>query len=315
MLDHWRSSGTSDLIPNVTYRGWMFLTALVVGLSMVFVGVAAAPASPPAAPVNDNYLSSLELNGPGTALNRTDTLKDVRDTTNATVQTNILDPCGRASCPAGPSEVTVCRGVNFQKTVWYDFYPNADGTARIRTAGFDNVIAVYPFSLQTAVPDASKQTCAHQSSFPSEELLMPVKKGRAYTIQIGGVNGVGGPLEFLFDFYPTPPHRLSAQSTLKAKALSSGIQLLGLSVTTARAAHVQVSCGRFCRSQAKTGQAVERFSGLNGVQMPAGSKLQIRVTAPHSIGVYIEYDIQRGNFTKHTGCMEPGSRKPQRSCH
>lgn len=298
----------------MTFRGWRFLTALVA-LALALAGVASAPASTAPAPVNDNYLGSLELNGPGTPLNRTDTLKDVRDTASATVQTNIFDPCGRASCPSGPSEVTSCRGISYGKTVWYDFYPSADGTARLRSAGFDNVIAVYPFSLRTFVPDASRHTCVHQNSFPSEELLIPVKKGRAYTVQIGGVNGVGGPLEFLFDFFPTPPHRLIAQSTLKAKALAGGIRLLGLTVSTARAAQVQVSCGRYCRSESKTRQAVESFPDLNGVRMPAGSKLQIRVTAPHSIGVDIEYDVLPGNFTKLTRCMEPGSHKTRRSCH
>ena len=87
------------------------------------------------APVNDNYLSSLELNGPHTALNDSQTLKDVRSTVGATVQTNILSPCGLARCPNGPAEVTSCQGINYGATICYDFYPQADGDVSIRTSG------------------------------------------------------------------------------------------------------------------------------------------------------------------------------------
>lgn len=286
----------------------------VVGFTLAARVVAVAASTPPA-PINDNYLASLELNGPGTKLNDTDTLEDVRNTTSATVQTNIFTPCGQASCPTGPPEVTSCRGVSYGNTVWYDFYPNANGEVRIRTTGFDNVITLYPFSLKTARPDLAKARCAHSSSFPSEQLLANVKKGGAYTIQVGGVGDAGGPLQLLFDFFATPPHRLSAQATLEAKQITNGLQLVGLSVSTSRAAQVTVKCGRFCRSESKTKKAVERFPHLAGVRMPAHAKLRIYVTAPHSIGVYIEYDILSGNFKKMTRCLEPGSKTPRRTCH
>jgi hypothetical protein len=294
------------------YR-WIFLAVAVIGLALGSASL--APASAPAPPVNDGYLNSLGLNGPGTRLNRTDTLKDVRDTTSATVQTNIFNPCGRASCPSGPSEVTSCNGVNYGNTIWYDFYPDVTGVVQIRTSGYDNVITLFPFSLKTALPDTGEAKCVHNSSFPSEEMSTTVQKGRSYTIQIGGVNSVGGPLQFLFDFFASPPHRLTAQATLEAKQTSTGVQLVGLSVSAARAAHVNVSCGRFCHGESKTRRAVENFPHLKGVQMPAGSKLVIRVTAPHSIGVYIEYDILPGNFKKRTRCLEPGKRTPHKRCH
>jgi hypothetical protein len=273
-----------------------------------------APASTPAPPVNDAYLSSLELNGPGTKLNDTDTLEDVRNTALATVQTNIFDPCGRASCPSGPAEVTSCRGVNYGNTVWYDFYPNVNGNVQIRTSGYDNVITLYPFSLKTALPNTSKSVCVHANDFPSEQMSVPVKKGGDYTVQIGSVSPGGGPLETLFDFVATPPHRLTAQATLKAKTITDGLQLLGLSVSTARAAKVTVTCGRFCHSQSASNHATETFPKLNGVQMPAGSDLKIFVTAPHSIGAYIQYAILNDNFIKTTGCLGPGSRKPRKKC-
>jgi hypothetical protein len=272
-------------------------------------GVTPAPASAPTAPVNDNYISSLELNAPGKKLNRTDTLKDLRDTTAATVQSDIFSP----PSSGGPAENTTCHGVSYGNTVWYDFYPDRDGTIRIRTSGYDNVIALYRFSRSTLLPQANPQ-CVHQSSSPFEELDANVKQGLSYTIQIGGVGGVGGPLQFLFDFF-APPHRLTAQSTLKARATSTGIQLLGLSVSSSRSAQVRVSCGGACRPETMHGRATETFPDLNGVQMQAGSQLQIRVSAPEAIGAYIQYNILRGNFTKLTRCMEPGSRKPRRKCH
>lgn len=295
-----------------SHRWVLLVAAVTVGLAVP--GAAAAPAT---APINDDYLLSLELNGPGTKLNSTATLKDVRDTTGATVQGNIFDPCGQSSCPQGPAEVTTCGGVTFGNTIWYDFYPQANGQVSIRTSGFDNVITLYRFDTRTLVPDSAGRLCAHQSGFPSEQLVAPVKRGVAYTIQVGGVNATGGLLQFLFDYFISPPHRLSAQSSLTATDSGTGVKVLGLSVSTARAARVEVDCGRYCRRQSKSGSAVESFSRLNGIHMPAGSKLQIRVTAHNSIGVFIQYDIVGGTsvFTKLTRCTEPGSRTPRRKCH
>jgi hypothetical protein len=292
---------------------------------------AAAPAAPPgacanAAPCNDNYLSSLELNAPGTRLNRTSTMKDVRNTSTATVQPNIFNPCGQTTCPLGPTETTSCGSVSYGKTLWYDLHPDTDGTISVRTAGFDNVITLYrydnnPGSASYLMPDTAHRACVHQSGFPSEQLVAPISKGASYTIQIGGVvsaqnpTGAGGPLQALFDFFAKPPRRLSAQTTLTARATGNGIQLVSLSVSTARAAKVSVDCGGFCRPTSKSEHATEQFPGLRGTAMPAGSTLTIRVTAPHSIGALIRYKIGRGSFNKQTFCTEPGSRKPRTKCH
>lgn len=290
-------------------------------------GPALASASTP--PINDNYLTSLEINRPHHRLDRVHTLKDVRDLTAATVQGNIFNPCGQASCPPGPPEVTSCNGVNYGQTVWYDFYPDANGTVSIRTSAlFDSVTTLYTFNNNQNSPNyllpSGNRRCT-TSSFGSGQLIAPVKKGQAYTFQIGGVpssqnpSGVSGPIEMLFDFFVPPPRRLSAQATVKARALSTGIQLLDLTVSTARGAHIQVSCGGFCRTESKSvpkfGQSTLDFPGLNGVRMPAGSKLKILVTAAHSIGQLIQYNILPGNFTKQTFCTEPGSKKPRRQCH
>jgi hypothetical protein len=308
-----------DLIKQIKLRRSIASAALVAVLALGASGVAGALASSPAPPLNDDYIDSLEFNAPGKPLKDTVTFSSVVDTTNATVQSNIFDPCGPAcKPPAGPAERTRCDGVSYGKTVWYDFYPNANGVVRIRTSGFPNAIALYTFSIN---PHASayllpeNRRCVAPTTFPSNELDANVKKGVAYTFQVGGMGTDSGVLQTLFDFFKVSPRRLTADSTLKARALSGGIELLGLSVSTLRTARVEVSCGRSCSRTAKRGSAVERFPSLNGLRMPAGSKLQIRVTAKNAIGVFIQYTILPGNFAKIVRCLEPGSRTPRLTCH
>jgi hypothetical protein len=292
------------------------------------VAPAAQSACANAAPCNDNYVNSLELNAAGTRLNRTKTIEDTRDTSTATVQNNIFNPCSptgqTTNCPQGPPENVTCNGTSYGKSIWYDFYPDTAGTVSIRTAAlFPNVVTLYTFnnnqnSVNFLLPSRKQCTVANLGG---GQLIASVKKGVAYTFQIGGVDssqaptGAGGQLQMKFDFFPTPPRRLSANATLTAKATSNGIQLIGLSVSTARAATVSVACGGFCHPQSKSKQATETFPSLSGTNLPAGSTLTIRVTAKHSIGVLIEYHIVKGNFHKQTFCTEPGSRKPRTSCH
>jgi hypothetical protein len=292
-------------------------------------GAAFAPAAHIAAtgaagPVNNNYLSSLELNGPHAPLNHAQTLKDVRNTAGATVQSNIFNPCGLARCPSGPAEVTSCQGVNYGATVWYDFYPQANGIVSIRTSGFDNVIALYTFNSRTLAPDVAAHVCIHQGSFPSEQLVSHVVGGDAYTFQIGGVVGptgtaATGQLEMLFDYSLTKTPRLQGNATLTARATSTGISVLALTVTSSqRGAHVAVTCGSVCRGASKTipahGSTTIQFAQLKGAMLSAGTKLQIRVTAPKTIGAFIQYTVRRGNFSKMTGCLEPGSTTPKTKC-
>ncbi|MHB8693389.1 MAG: hypothetical protein ACYDHH_19310 [Solirubrobacteraceae bacterium] len=324
-----------DLIPRLKLYG--ALASLTVGLIFWGVGTTAPVTGAAAsatgatgvtgaapAPINDNYLSSLELNRRGAKLNRVDTLRDVRDTSGATVQTNIFDPCGLSRCPTGPAEVTNCNGVDYGNTIWYDFYPDADGLVSIRTSGFDNVITLYRFNTRSFVPDASHKQCVHQGTFPSEQLVAHVQKGVAYTLQIGGVVGsggvpAGGPLQMLFDYSVTPPRSLTADATLTARATPTGISIISLGVTAKhRGARIEVNCAKLCRPEAlkvpKRGSTTVNFPRLAGLPLPAGARLQIRVSAPHAIGVLIQYDVLTGNFTKQTFCMEPGSRKPRRTC-
>jgi hypothetical protein len=305
------------------------LAALAVG-----AGWTVASHAQGEAPLNDHYLESLALNQDGTRLERTDTLKDVRDTTNATVQPDVFSP----PRSGGPAEATTCEGSNYGKTIWYDFYPDVPGIARIRANGYDAVISVVQFDRRTAMPKFDRRACINDSTSTQEELLTRVKAGRAYTIQLGGVNNASGQLEFLFDFLADTdgdgvlddvdrcpkrdgggrtsgcPRTLHADVLLRAQAIEGGIKVLRLTVTAPRKSRVAVSCTEGCKTQVKRAHSKVRFPKLHNAKLPAGSKLAIRVTRRGAIGAYIAYKIRDGNFTKIERCLNPGSRKPRRRC-
>ena len=267
-------------------------------------------AAPPA-PVNDNYLDALNLNEPptphhpGTPLNRTETLRDERNTAAATVQSDILSP------QPGAAELTGCNGVSEGKTIWYDFYPNANGLVRIRTsASFGTVMAVMPYNPTTLLPENEQRKCAVNQPTAAGELFANVQAGKPYTIQLGGVESAGGNLEFLFD-YVVQLKRLQAEATLTAQPLPSGVRVVSLAVSAPKKARVEVRCTRGCRPQAKTARSLG-FRGLHGAVLPNGSALKIYVTAKNETGAYIEYKIGHANFTKIQRCLATGSKKPER---
>lgn len=288
-----------------------------------------------AAPINDNYLDSLRLNDPGSRLERRDTLRDVRDTTNATVQSDVFSP----PQSGGPPERTDCNGTSsFGKTVWYDFYPDVNGLTRLRASGFDTVLSVVPFNRRTARPSFGTALCSNVSNSTTEEYLVEVEKGRSYTVQIGGVNGAGGSLEFLFDFLadtdadgvldtvdrcdriPGPagnngcPRHLRVNTLLRVRPTADGVEIDALAVTAKRGSRVVVTCSAGCRRQSKRVHSTVRFPALHGVGLRAGTKLDIRVTRSGYFGEFVRYKILAGDIRKIERCMNPGSRKLRRSC-
>jgi len=268
--------------------------------------VTAAAAGPEPPPINDNYLSSLNLNNPHTKLNREDTLTDMRNTSAATVQSNILSP------QPGPAELTGCEGVSEGKTIWYDFFPNANGFMRVRTsATFGTVMAVMPYNPTTLLPEDNQRVCAVNAPTKAGELFASVQAGKSYTVQVGGVNSAGGELEVLFDYFVQLKH-LQAETTLTAQPLPSGIKVVSLLVSAPTKARVEVRCTRGCSPQAATGKSVG-FSHLHGAVLPNGSTLKIYATAKNEVGTYIEYRISHDRFKKAQRCLAPGTKKPE-SC-
>ena len=253
------------------------------GLSAVLtaLAVSCAPtalAQAPAQPANDHYLNSIPLNEPGRKLERRETLAAVTDTTNATVQGDLFNP----PRSGGPAEPTSCGNASIGKTIWYDFYPDVQGRVRIRASGFDTFIAMMAFNPSTTFPDLDPRFCFNESTSTSEEAFFDVRKGDAYTVQVGGVNAAGGNLEFLFDFLADTdgdgvfddidrcprlagsarggcPPRLRADSTLRAQPTAGGIEVLALSVTAPRRSRVAVSCSRGCSREVKRARSTVNF--------------------------------------------------------
>ena len=288
----------------------------------------------PGAPVNDDYLQSLRLNDPGRQLERRDTLGDMQNTSSASVQPDLFNP----PQSGGPAEPSQCQGVGYGRTIWYDFYPDVPGLARIRASGYDTVISVVPFNRVSGQPDLGALLCSNASSSTTEEFLVRVRRGGSYSIQLGGVGGVGGNLEFLFDFLADTdgdgvlddvdrckrldgpegrggcPLRLKGEATLRASPTGGGIELVGLTVSATSGSRVAVSCSRGCSRQVKRARGNVGFPGLRGRQLPAGSKLVVHVTKRRAIGAYTIYRILAGNFKKIERCTNPGSRKPRKRC-
>lgn len=279
---------------------------LTLALSLAFspsvVATAEVSGQPP---INDNYLTSLNLNQPGTPLNRVDTLTDVRNTSAATVQSDIFNPPDSG----GPPEVTGCDGVSEGKTIWYDFYPDANGLVRIRTsAEFSTVMAVMPYSPKSLLPEIGLRKCAVNQVSQAQELFYEVKAGGSYTIQLGGANDAGGNVEFLFD-YLVAPKKLQAEATLTAQPLAGGVRIVKLAVSAPKGSRVLVRCTRGCPTESKSTRPLS-FPGLSGSLLPNGSALKIYVSAKNAIGTYIEYKVHQGGFTKIERCLPPGSSKP-----
>ena len=313
---------------------WLRRTLIVTAVAVGVPAAVALGSHVPGAPVNDDYLESLRLNAPGQRLERTDTLKDVQDTTNASVQGDVFSPPESG----GPAEPTTCDGASYGKTIWYDFYPDVPGVVRVRANGYDAVISVIPFQRDNGTPHFDRRACINDSSSTQEEMLTGVRRGRAYTIQLGGVNGASGELEFLFDFLADTdgdgvlddadncprlsgggrasgcPKRLRPEVVLRAQPIAGGIRVLGLTVTAARGSRVEVSCSRGCKTEVKRARSEVKFGRIRGNELAAGSTLVIRVTRRRAIGAYIAYRIKDGNFEKFERCMRPGSRKPRRRC-
>lgn len=321
--------------------------ALATATCLVALPSAAAFAQNP--PGNDHYLQSLAFNETGRVGDPPplDTeLLDRPDTTAATEQTDLFAPPNSG----GPPEILACDGVPFGKTVWYDVYPDRNGNLRVLATGaYDPVVAVYRWN-STSDVTPNPLFCGNANNGVTEELFASLERGSYYSVQVGGVNSTGGASEIRFGFFPTTVQRLTGDATLRATATPTGIRVAQLRVSAPRGARITVSCTRRgCRRQALTAQAAgtlgepigpvspatsgarkrsataadsprarsartRSFSNVRGRRLNAGAAIEIRITRRGAIGRYIKYTIRRGNFSKITRCMNPGSTRPRRRC-
>jgi hypothetical protein len=320
----------------------------LVAAVLAWALLAAAPAAA-APPINDNYLSSMQMtDGDGVAREWQDTF----DTSEATTQADLFNP-NREGLPfggAGP-ETTSCGSTAFGRTVWWDFLPEISGGAQIQASGsFDAVVAVYEYDVRNPA-DLRPVLC--QNTGLAEDVLLPeVEGGRAYTVQVGGVGGAGGPLDFRFFFFGDRdedgvlddqpdrcvdlpgisgaggcPPRLRSTLSLEWAGTAAGLQFTRAIVRKVpRGARVQVRCRRCgLRSEVRRGRGGSvRLRRLAGRTAPAGAVLELFVTQKPrgrgryrhgAIGTYLKYRFDGAGISKRTTrCLQPGSRKPRRRC-
>jgi hypothetical protein len=269
------------------------------------------------------------------------------DTTDATTQTDLFNPNrdGQPFGGAGP-ENTVCNGTPFGKTVWYDLAPQVDGGLELRTSGFQTVVAVYEWN-----PQDSRITrlvdCSADVSVRS--LALYVKGKKNYTIQVGGVGGVGGALTFASTFFPDQdgdgvlddqpdkcktvpgierfggcPPELKVVPSIGFDGSSSGITIKRLIVDRVpKGAKVVAKCSG-CGSQTVKAKRFGRvsLSKLVGKNVRAGTKIEIRVTLGKSgsgtyvygaTGGYFAWPVRAGGLgPRLTRCLNVKSSKIER---
>ncbi len=288
------------------------------------------PEDPTGTSCGDHYLDSVPINRAGTKLT---SAGDTVDTSRATTQGDLFVPGGR---PGGPSEPTLCRGAGYGNTVWYDFYPHTAGDVLLQASalGFNPVLAIMPFDARTGRPDLSRFTCANDLATGVEQLgVEGLRRGQAYTVQVGGVGNTGGPLDFDLVFLAdtdgdgvrddqdvcdlregkTKVGCVRALPRLAFNPTGGGVRLRFLSVRAPRGFKVSVRC-RGCPPQARRARTV-RFNRLRGRTLRAGTSLVIRVTKKDNIGAYFPYRVRRGGLTSSVErCLNPASRKPRRRC-
>ena len=318
-----------------------FLKLLVVGLALPSLAIAAPPA-------NDNYLGSttiVEADGslPG---DYTDNV----DTTEASTQPDTFNPT-RDGAPAsgGKPEPTGCPGgAAMGKTVWWDFVPPVPGGVEIVASGIDAVVAIYEWNANTSQLGALV-TCQNDSSGATETVLESALSARTpYTIQVGGANGIGGPLSLKFTYFPDSdgdgvldeqpdrcrtlpgitafggcPPLTRGTASLSFDRVGGGLQLTKLSVDhLARGARVEARCGRcgkVVRKTAKRQGTLSVVDGFRGRTIRAGDQLVVRIMQPKSAsgryrhgsyGKVLTWTVSSDSFgrVKQT-CTLPGSRK------
>jgi ribosomal protein S17 len=314
----------------------------------LFAALAAVQPAQAAPPRNDNYLASLRMNDSTGALPAR--FGETVDTSEATTQADLFDPSrdGQPFGGSGPEPTSCAAAPSYAKTIWYDFVPPTPGAVSIRTTGFDSVFAVYEFSLETAQL-GKLIACQNASAGVTEErqIQRPLRAGHGYTIQVGGVNGAAGPLDFAFEFFADrdgdelfdeapdkcltlpgipafggcPPVVRGSSRVLVAN-VAGGVRITRMLVDRGdRGARIQVSCGR-CGPAARarvSGSGTVRIRGFEGRTVQAGDSVRVRITRPRTktgrfrfgaFGKVIRWPITSAGLGRsRLTCLRPGSGK------
>lgn len=314
MVSRW-----SDFEP--TWGGRIRCTiTILVGL----LGVAATlPTSALAVvPTNDNYLSSWTIPDPQ-FVPRFQPLAEVsrtvaEDTTGAGTQSDLFNPNsqGLAFGGGGP-EPSACNHVSYGATIWYDLHPDVPMGVQLVATGYPSAIAIYQYNAQTAQLDRQSVLCqtsaTSSNTFP---VLGDLKAGKAYTVQVGGLqSGAGffsGPLQFTVNLFPDHdgdgqvdgvdkcpflpgvarfggcPPAIVPRPTYSYNSAGSGLRLNDLIVgSIPGGARVEASCRRCgVRQVVMAGPRANSVTlrSFAGVTMPAGAHLELWVTKNAATG-------------------------------
>jgi len=322
---------------------------LCIAASLMAASLIAAPSRAVAAPPpNDNYLASSSLNQPGTTM-PLEVPFDV-DTTEATTQANMFDLDSQGQPFNGPpqAEPLTCGSTSVGKTVWYDFHPNVDGDFYVTVSSsggtaFTPVLSLYEWNL-TDSRITSTVTCAAKT-----ELVAPgVKKGKHYTLQLGGSGGAGGPLSGTIDFFPdrdddgvydngaqkdecptTPgtsngcPPELRVSPSINYDRSGGGIRISSFVVNgVPKGATVKARGGGATQTLKAKKAGKVTLSKLVGRGASAGSSIELRVTLGRSgtgkykygaTGAYFKWPVKAGSLgTRVARCLHAGSGKIER---
>jgi hypothetical protein len=314
-------------------------TAAACALALACPAVAAA-----VPPENDNYLSSTIVADSSGTLPKEFT--NAVDTSEATTQADLFNPQQDGSAGSGGgAEPLQCGATPFAKTVWYDVKPPTWGGVEIFASGFDTTVGVYEWSPATGRITRTV-ACQNDETSAKEDVILDVRKGTNYTVQVGGANGAAGPLEFELNYYPDRDHdgefdelddcpsvpgtRGGCPPELRAAPRFAYSQTNPLVFTklavdsVPKGGKVEVSC-RHCgrkitRKARRTGTV--RLTKFLGRRVPAGDAVVIRVTKAATgrgkfrfgaTGKYIKYPVlSTGLGRRVIRCLQPGSRKPTR---
>jgi hypothetical protein len=313
------------------------------------VAAAAFPAAASAAvPPNDNYLASSSLNERGKPVPLEAPFSV--DTTDATTQANLFDFNSQGVPLDGPpqAEETTCGSVSYGKTVWYDFHPDVDGDVYVTAApsagvAFTPVLRLYEWRL-TDSRITRTVACA-----AATELVAPgVEKGKAYTLQVGGVNAMGGQLSGTINFFPdrdddgvydvgspkdacptTPgtgngcPPDLRVAPSINYDRTGAGIRISGFTVSGVPKGATVTARGGGASQTVKAKKAGRvKLSKLVGRNAGAGSNIELRVTLGRTgtgkykfgaTGAYFKWPVKAGSLgTRVARCLHAGSGKIER---
>jgi hypothetical protein len=321
---------------------------MLPAIGVVVVALAGAHPAQAAPPPNDNYLASTTINASTGAL--PPAFKDSVNTSEATTQLDTFDPnCDGTPFGGGTPEPRSCPGgASYGKTVWYDFVLPTAGGVRIAATGFDTVLAVYEWNARSSQL-GHLVACGNATTGLTEELLLrpQLRRGRNYTIQLGGVNDAGGLLEFSFESFPDRdgdgvldeapdkclrlagiaafggcPPLVRGAPRVSVRFGGGGVRVGRLSVDRAdKGSRIEVRCRRCgprVRARAPRGGSV-RIRAFEGRFVGIGDRIEVRVTRPRArsgrfrfgaFGKVITWPVTASGLgASKVRCTRPGSKR------